>query len=133
MKYDKTIFFLLNRAYRPLERKINHLFKGCEIEAGSFFMLCAIDITTDSTMRVLAEHLGIDPSGLSHVVLRLVEKGLILKKVGHDKRKVIVALTVKGKAIVDKYMPLVDNLNKEILKADLYLMQTFNLLSSKYR
>src|SRR5271154_1582630 len=115
MSYDKTIFFLLNRTSNLIERQVNAIFRECDIEFGSFLMLCAINDSANPGMNVLAKHLGIDPSGLSHVVSRLSRKGFLSKKVGLDKRTIVVKLTAKGRATIDKYMPLVDNLNKEIL------------------
>lgn len=70
--------------------------------------------------RVSQNHLGrmtaMDPATIQGVIQRLKSRGLVQREPdGNDRRRIMIALTDEGRAMVDQITEQVDSLNEQIL------------------
>jgi len=64
------------------------------------------------SIRALAEHIQLAPTHVTTEVGRLIRKGLLVKKVNaRDRRSVLVRLSARGEAAIDKIAPFVRQVN----------------------
>ncbi len=124
---------------RRLHQLSTHVFLQRMREAGS-------DLTPVqfAAMDALRHHPGIDQAGLAEKIAkdratigavtdRLVQKGLLSRVVSrHDKRARELRLTDEGKKVLAGLLPVVENLQKEILPGlDEHEYRQFLALASK--
>jgi DNA-binding MarR family transcriptional regulator len=81
----------------------------------------------DMTLNETAEAVGVDNSSLSRMVERLVQKRLVDRRDGKDRRSVSLALTSKGNKLVPRLAKLADE-NDEQFFGSLTTKQKEDLL-----
>jgi MarR family transcriptional regulator, organic hydroperoxide resistance regulator len=75
--------------------------------------------TDGVSIRALGEHIQLAPTHVTTEIGRLIRKGLIVKKVNaQDRRSVLVRLSARGEAEIERVTPLVRQIN-DLLFADI--------------
>ncbi|MGP0088921.1 MAG: MarR family winged helix-turn-helix transcriptional regulator [Xanthobacteraceae bacterium] len=76
-------------------------------------VLAALSTNGEQRQIDLAEMTSIDTSTLSRLVARLVRMGLVTRKRSKtNNREVVVQLTARGRALVERLIPIAENLEK---------------------
>jgi DNA-binding MarR family transcriptional regulator len=105
---------LLNQVGRDLntvvERRLAPL--GLTAQQAALLLHAARESRTPSQLK---QHLGTDTAGMTRLLDRLVEKGL-LRRGRHpgDRRSVIIELTADGQALVPRLPPIFGRVNKQL-------------------
>jgi DNA-binding MarR family transcriptional regulator len=106
---------LLNQVGRELntvvERQLAPL--GLTAQQAALLLLASRRANTPSQLK---QQLGTDTAGMTRLLDRLVDKGL-LRRVPHpdDRRSVVVELTAEGRAIVGRVPPIFGRASKQLL------------------
>lgn len=79
-----------------------------DISVPQWVVLRTLYDTDSMTLNSAAQTIGVDKSTLSRMVDRLLEKGLVKRAEGPDRRSLSLSLTVKGKKLVPELAKLAD-------------------------
>jgi DNA-binding MarR family transcriptional regulator len=115
MNYQDNIFFHIGRVNRVLTRKINEVVKPASLEGSGFLLLCSIAEAPIYGIRERGQSFGMKRSTASVVLKVLFKQGYVKKAQSLDSRYTVISITPAGQKIVDKYLPLVNTLNKETI------------------
>jgi DNA-binding MarR family transcriptional regulator len=97
---------------RCLSNFVSHSFAeklaGQDISVAQWVVLRTLYDSSGVTLNEAAAQVGVDKSSLSRMVERLVQKGLLNRAQGDDRRSVGLALTPAGKKLVPQLAQLAD-------------------------
>ncbi|HEX3627554.1 MAG TPA: MarR family transcriptional regulator [Verrucomicrobiae bacterium] len=94
-----------------------------DISVAQWVVLRTLYDKRDVTLNEAAEEVGVDKSSLSRMVERLVQKGLLIRAEGNDRRSVGLTLTPAAMKLVPQLARLADKNDEEF----------FHTLSAKQR
>lgn len=78
---------------RVCSRNMNHLFADYDLRFSEWAIILTLMENGPMTQRCLADYLNIEPSAVSRHLVKLQEKGYVIKQGGADKRKNQIVLT----------------------------------------
>ncbi len=87
-----------------------------DVSVAQWVVLRTLYDLSGSTLSQAATHVGVDKSSLSRMVERLVQKGLVDRMEGGDRRSVGLALTAGGRKLVVRLARLADENDIEFFK-----------------
>jgi len=97
---------------RCLSNFVSHSFaerlEKQDVSVAQWVVLRTLYDCSGATLNDAAERVGVDKSTLSRMVERLVQRGLVDRSEGHDRRSVELALTAAGKKLVLQSAKLAD-------------------------
>src|SRR5271170_1357852 len=79
-----------------------------DVSVAQWVVLRVLYDKQNMNLNEAAEAVGVDKSSLSRMVERLVQKGLLNRKEGDNRRSVSLSLTTAGKRLVPKMAKLAD-------------------------
>lgn len=95
---------LSNFVSGSFEKKLS----GHDISVAGWVVLRTLFENSGVTLNQAAQLVGVDKSSLSRMVERLVQRGLILRAEGSDRRSVGLTLTTSGRELVPQLAKLAD-------------------------
>lgn len=95
---------LSNFVSSSFEKKLSNY----DISVAQWVILRILFENSGITLNLAAQLVGVDKSSLSRLVERLVQRGLINRTEGNDRRSIELSLTVTGKELVPKLAILAD-------------------------
>ncbi len=105
---------------RCLSNYVHHSFaqklEKHEITVPQWVVLRALYDKEAVNLNNIADEIGVDKSTLSRMVERLVQKGLVDRGAGKDRRSVNLALTKAGRKIVPQLAKLADDNDDQFFK-----------------
>ncbi len=97
---------------RCLSNFVSHSFaerlEKQDVSVAQWVVLRTLYDCSGATLNDAAERVGVDKSTLSRMVERLVQRGLVDRSEGHDRRSVELTLTAAGKKLVLQSAKLAD-------------------------
>jgi len=94
-----SLGFLLRLAQVRVYDRFFAAFAGTEVKPGEFSVLWVIDLNPGVPQGALARALTIKPAHMTKLVARMVEAGLVVRRVpDSDRRSVHLTLTPQGRA-----------------------------------
>ena len=97
---------------RCLSNFVSETFAGKVERAGvsvaQWVVLRTLYDASDVTLNEAAEKVGVDKSSLSRMIERLVQKGLVTREEGGDRRSVSLSLSAEGRGLVPRLAALAD-------------------------
>lgn len=93
---------------------------GYDVSVAQWVVLRTLYEREDTSLNEAASLVGVDNSSLSRMVDRLIQKNLIHRKEGVDRRSVHLSLTSTGKKLVPELSRLAD-------ENDLYFFRTLSI------
>ena len=111
-KLEVQLFYLIEKTHKTVRRYSQEVFyqKGFDITIDQWLVLKKISDTDQITQNELADALFKDKASITRILDLLLDKKLISKASGADKRIYQLALTTAGKEFVRKIFPLVKEL-----------------------
>jgi len=97
-----------------------------DVSVAQWVVLRVLYDKQDMNLNEAAEAVGVDKSSLSRMVERLVQKGLLNRKEGDNRRSVSLTLTTAGQRLVPKLAKLADE-NDDAFFSSLTAKQKSNL------
>jgi DNA-binding MarR family transcriptional regulator len=105
-RFSDQVGYLLRRAYQRHLAIFQANSIDPQLTAVQFSTLCALSDNGAQSQGELVKTTGIDQATIRGIVDRLNARGLIaLSKDGRDARRVIIAITPTGKALLDRMIP----------------------------
>jgi DNA-binding MarR family transcriptional regulator len=98
--------FHLRRATRFVTNLYDRSLRAENLTSSQFVLLIVLALTKDSKMTETADVLGMDRTSLTRLIAPMVKKGLVTTKSVSDRRAKILALTPKGRAALNRAIPL---------------------------
>ncbi len=118
---------------RCLSNFVSHSFaerlEKQDVSVAQWVVLRTLYDCSGATLNDAAERVGVDKSTLSRMVERLVQRGLVDRSEGHDRRSVELTLTAAGKKLVLQSAKLADE-NDEVFFHSLSPRQREEFLST---
>ncbi len=106
--YDVTeqVGHLLRKAYQRHLAIFQANASDPQITSTQFVTLCALHDGGASTQSELTRITGIDQATIRGIITRLKRRGLVTDQPdGSDRRKVVIALTPRGAAVLEQMIP----------------------------
>ncbi|MBN9473973.1 MAG: MarR family transcriptional regulator [Burkholderiales bacterium] len=114
---DRSIGFLLGRTFRRLRPIMEQQINSAGISYGMWFFLRALWEKDGVSQREIAEMVGLtQPTAWAALRKLEAQKMVTLQPDSEDKRKVLVALTEKGRSLEEVLLPRVENINEVALQ-----------------
>ena len=111
------IGFEVRRTHLALARKFGEIFSDVELKSGQFSILAAISEHPNQTQTVIAKQLGLDRSTMVPLLDVLQKKQLIERERDPNNRRAhILTITTKGKRVLNKSRPLIDEHETAVTK-----------------
>jgi len=104
---------LSNFVSSSFEQKLS----GLDISVAQWVVLRTLFENSGVTLNQAAQLVGVDKSSLSRMVERLVQRGLINRAEGSDRRSVGLTLTAAGKKLVRQLAKLADENDSAFFKS----------------
>lgn len=100
-------FYWLDRATKSYKLHTNKVFKslGVELTDDQWIALKRIDEEPNINQRTLSIEIHKDPASVTRILDNLVNKKLILRNMGDDRRTFNLTVTPKGTEIIKKVLP----------------------------
>ena len=122
-KLHNSFAFWIHRLNGLLQDQFNHQFKSYDITWPQWMLLNVLDGTDAETPAMIAEHLGVDRSGVTRLLDRLEAKAYVERE--HDKldrRSIKLHITQKGRQLMDEINTLAYQHQEKFLE-DLHLSE----------
>jgi len=98
-----SLLLLLKQAERRIELALLPLLEEFELTIEQWRVMSALHEEPGQPMTTLAETAVLPPASLTRHVDKLVERGLVLRRIHpQDKRRVVTALSPVGTAVADR-------------------------------
>lgn len=105
-RFDRQIGHLLRRAYQRHLAIFQAHAGDRDLTSVQFATLCALRDNGPQSQGALVRNTGVDQATIRGIVGRLRARGLIeLARDRRDARKVIIAITAAGEALLDRVIP----------------------------
>jgi MarR family transcriptional regulator, organic hydroperoxide resistance regulator len=115
-KLNQSVGNLLRRASRGLSRRLEAGIESGGISTGVWYYLRVLWEEDGLTQSELSDRLGVMGPTTVSALDRLERKGLVKReRVDDDKRKIMVKLTPKGRALEEKMAPIAVGILEEAL------------------
>lgn len=88
-----------------------------DISVAQWVVLRTLYDKRDVTLNEAAEEVGVDKSSLSRMVERLVQKGLLIRAEGNDRRSVGLSLTPSAMKLVPQLAKLADENDEQFFRS----------------
>lgn len=106
---QEQLAYLIASVNRQLEEELSDVLKPQGIAIEQFRILTALSISDCRPMRDLASTVLVDPASLTKIVDRMVVEALVFRALDpEDRRKVLICLASKGKALYEQLKILHD-------------------------
>lgn len=119
IKLDEVLFFHVEKMMRAVKEHTVKEFKTHKfpVTKDQWVILKRIADEDGSNQKEIAESTFKDPASLTRILDLLEKKGLVKRESSlNDRRTFIIRLTVDGKRLVDKMIPVVQEIRKRALK-----------------
>ncbi len=118
MELKECINFLLTTAQHNVFQYLSSKLSEHDVTPLQHGVLSCLMGKSYDTPKHLAENLSLETSTISGVLDRMQKKGLIDRVVNKDdRREVQVRITPKGRELEELIMPIIDQVNEEVLKS----------------
>ncbi len=118
MELKECINFLLTTAQHNVFQYLSSKLSEYDVTPLQHGVLNCLMGKSYDTPKHLAENLSLETSTISGVLDRMQKKGLIDRVVNKDdRREVQVRITSKGRELEELIMPIIDQVNEEVLKS----------------
>lgn len=98
-----SLLLLLKQAERRLEQQLLPLLDEFDLTVEQWRVLSALSAEPGQPMSVLATSAGLPAASLTRHVDRLVERGLVLRRIHpEDRRRVVTALSPLGSTVAER-------------------------------
>jgi DNA-binding MarR family transcriptional regulator len=108
--------FNLRKATRAVTQLYDDTFREVGIRATQFTLLVAAHLAGEMPISQMAEILVMDRTTLTRNLKPLETQGLIAVRTGVDRREKLIALTVHGRALVAKALPVWEEVQLQVIK-----------------
>jgi DNA-binding MarR family transcriptional regulator len=117
LKLDDFLPYLINRVGSALVARFSkEALAGHRLSIDMWRVLAALSSNGGQRQVDLAELTSIEASTLSRLVTRLVRMGLVSRDRSRtNNREVLVQLTAKGRAVVDRLIPIAIKLERDAI------------------
>ena len=109
--------FNLRRAARIVTQKFDRAFQEAGITANQFSILMASYNQDPILLTRLARFLGMERTTLSRNLSLLESRGLVAIETGSDKRERRITITQKGIALLERSLPLWQEIQNEVVES----------------
>ncbi|MFW7344521.1 MAG: MarR family winged helix-turn-helix transcriptional regulator [Pigmentiphaga sp.] len=133
---ENSLGYLLHRAAHIIAATFGDELKADDIPLSVWRVLATLNDRDHQSLSELASHTGAELSYLSRTVAQAEERGFVIRSAQPgDKRATSVSITPAGRAIVRKFSPLTQTLQKQWLAdiPDADVEATFRTLRAVYR
>jgi len=110
-----TLIHLLYQTTRAISQGVNQALVEYGLYSSEWSIIVAIKETGPISQIALAKYLNIEPAAISKTVVKLEEKGFIVRKSGNDKREKKVLLTETALSQYTIWEKAIDNHRQSIL------------------
>ena len=112
---DHCLCLHVQRAARALARRFDEAFRPVELTNGQFSLLMSLNRPQSPPMGPVAKLLAMDRTTLTAALKPLERRGLVrVAKDPNDRRSRILILTIKGKALLARAVPIWERTHAEI-------------------
>jgi DNA-binding MarR family transcriptional regulator len=110
------IAYLIASINRQLEEELSEVLKPQGIAIEQFRILTALSLSDGRPMRDLASVVLVDPASLTKIIDRMVVEALVFRAPDpEDRRKVLICLASKGKALYERLKILHDAQQRKLV------------------
>ncbi len=106
----------VRRASRIITQVYDAAFRPVGLVLSQFTLLVCINLMGSAPINRLAQELYTDQTTLTRNLKLLEQRGLVAIAPGEDRRVKLVSLTVEGRAILDRAMPLWEQAQAQVMK-----------------
>lgn len=108
--------YLIASLNRQLEEELSEVLKPEGIAIEQFRILTALSLTDGRPMRDLASVVLVDPASLTKIIDRMVVEALVFRAPDpEDRRKVLICLASKGRALYERLKTLHDAQQRKLV------------------
>lgn len=108
--------FNLRKATRAVTAVFDEILGPIGLRATQFTLLVALSRAEDWTVTRLSQALVMDRTTLTRNLKPMQDQGWVMIKRGEDRRTKTLALSAKGRRLLEKAVPLWDEAQKEIVQ-----------------